>query len=371
LVCLGALGLRVPAALAQAADADEASAESELDERSKDDEAGEQDSAPRPASGGAEEVPAAALALFEEGRELVAAGRHERACDKFEHARAIFAGIGVRFHLAACWERVGKTASAHALFLEVEAATRELGQTERAAVARERAAGLAAKLSYLKVEVNEPVDGLTVRHRQASLDESQWSQPFAVDPGPHAVSARAPEHAPWSQTVDVPREPGVVTIRIPALEPAAKPKAKPAVAAEPPKAEPVAERAPEADRGTSSGQRTAALVLGGVGVGALLTGATFAVLYKASNDDAKAVCPSSMGCTGVEMDTHDQLVDDAKRARTLAFVGLGVGAAALGVAAYFFFNDPGAASGTETARVRAVPLVGSDGTLGGALDVTW
>lgn len=321
----------------------------------------------------AEDVPSEASALFEAGRELAAAGRDAEACEKFESARAIFPGIGIRFHLAECLRRIGRTASAQALFLEVEAATRALGQTERAVVAHERAVEVAGSLSYLLVDIPEPANGLTVEHDLEPVEQSRWGTPFPVDPGEHRVVAQAPGYQSWSATVMVAAEPGVVTVKVPAL----KPNPKPAVAAKPaskkePKpdvAEPAAVAEPESDQGVSSGRRTAVLVLGSVGVGALLTGGTFAVLYKASNDDAKAVCPSSSGCTGVEMDTHEQLVDDARRARTWSFVGFGVGAAALGAAAYFFFTGQPEAE-TGVAEWRAVPFLGGDG-FGAAVDGVW
>ena len=67
---------------------------------------------------------AAAEALFERGRELMAQRRVKEACPLFEESQRLDAGIGTQFNLAACYEAAGRFASAYTLFLEVAEAAR-------------------------------------------------------------------------------------------------------------------------------------------------------------------------------------------------------------------------------------------------------
>src|SRR5262245_30897133 len=94
---------------------------------------------------------ATAQALFDEGRKLASSGRFAEACPKLEESLRLDPGIGTRFHLANCYERAGRTASAWTTFLEVAAAAKEAKQPEREKVARDRASALEPKLSRLTI----------------------------------------------------------------------------------------------------------------------------------------------------------------------------------------------------------------------------
>src|SRR5687768_2018720 len=67
---------------------------------------------------------AAARALFAEGRSLMEGERFAEACPKFEESLRLDDGMGTQFNLAHCWDKLGRTASAWALFLDVAAAAR-------------------------------------------------------------------------------------------------------------------------------------------------------------------------------------------------------------------------------------------------------
>src|SRR5690606_28101935 len=129
---------------------------------------------------------------------LMESGRSAEACPRFEESDRLEPGLGTRFHLAACYEAVGKSASAHALFLEVAAEAKQRDQEEREGVARQRAEALERRLSRLTIEVpfaSSPE--LRVERDGLPIGTAQWGLAVPVDPGRHRVSASAPGREPW------------------------------------------------------------------------------------------------------------------------------------------------------------------------------
>lgn len=171
--------------------------------------------------------PAAARALFDQGRELAAAGDYPGACAKFEASLALDVGVGTKYNLADCWEQIGRTASAWTLFLEVAANSRAAGQSEREAVARQRAEALTPKLSFVRIEVQNPAAEQQVLLDGSSIERGAWGNELPLDPGEHTLSARAPGRKDFTTTlrVDIASK---LRLTIPGLEPRAAPAPEPA-----------------------------------------------------------------------------------------------------------------------------------------------
>lgn len=268
--------------------------------------------------------------IFKEGRELAQAGRYPEACEKFEASLALDRGIGTLFNLADCREHLGKNASAVTIFRAVAARAEEAKQTDRAELARGRAAALEPKIDYLVVDVDptSAPSGLAVSADGEALAKEKWGQRVAIDPGKHAIVASAAGKKPWTKNLDVPEPGATIVVTIPDLV-AAEPTAEPSAASPvPPAGATPAEDVPAAKGHDNTVQL---FLLGGVGAGVIAAGAGFAA-YSWSNEDAKHVCPTSVNCTTSDVSRHAQFASDARTARAIGYVGVGVSLASLATA---------------------------------------
>ncbi len=356
------------------------SAHAEPDKRDKSDKAEKADKTEKSEkSDNSEKSVDKARALFREGRELVNAQKYAEACPKFEQSFLIERGIGTMYNLADCWEKLGKTASAHAMFSSTAEAARSMGQPERAQLARERAAALAPKLSRLVILVGTPAKGLTLWRDDKQVDQGSWGMATPIDTGSHEIKAVAPGKQPFVAHVEIPEFSGTVSVTVPPLAdavqaPAAKSAAQrkrvaaaPADRSEKVRQEPTDR--PEADS-SSGNNRVLALVVGGAGVGAVVAGVVLALDYRSKNDDATSICPSAINCSRAEIERHSQLVDDARSSRNWSYLAFGVGGAAvLGAATIYVTSAPRRES--RAARIGVSPLSTASGPIGAALHGTW
>lgn len=162
---------------------------------------------------------AAAQALFDEGKQLVASGSFAAACAKFAQSQQLDPGGGTLLHLASCHENEGKTASAWSEFNEALSWARRDGRADREAYAKARLKELEPKLVKMTVVVAPSirVAGLVVRRNGRPLTEAEWGMAVPVDPGEHLIEALAPGHAAWVKRTRVDRQTGNIVIDVPLL----------------------------------------------------------------------------------------------------------------------------------------------------------
>jgi tetratricopeptide (TPR) repeat protein len=272
---------------------------------------------------------AAAEALFDKGLALLKQGEYAQACAFLEQSQSVERGIGTMLYLAECYEKLGRTASAWAMFREAASAAQAEGQAERAQAGSARAAQLEPQLARLAILVPPPaqVQGLEVLRNGQVLPSAVWGVAVPVDPGSQRVEARAPGYESWSHTENLGKG-AQQTLTVPPLTAAptgaAPPPPQPlaATAAEPaPAAAAVASASSAAKPGAA--QRTAAWITGGVGAAALLVGTYFGVRAASKNSDAEQACPDQK-CSPANYELHE----DAQSAATLSNVFV-IGGAAL------------------------------------------
>ncbi|HKO94822.1 MAG TPA: hypothetical protein VJU61_26890 [Polyangiaceae bacterium] len=303
---------------------------------------------------------AAARALFSEGRELMAAEKYAEACPKFEESLRLDQGMGTQFNLAHCWEKLGRTASAWALFLDVAASARASNQPDREAAAKERAAALEAKLTRLRITFPDPAPEAKIFRDEQEVRKAAWGTAVPVDPGSHVIRVTARGKREWTQDVKVPATSRTFSVTVPALED--QPSAQQGDEALPHEDQDKVAKETVAPAKGSGGPNVAALVIGGVGVAALVTGTVFALQGRADNNEALKLCrtESTDGqhcATSDERDRHDELVADARREQNIAYVSWAIGGAAVITSTILFLSSSG---DSETGSIAVAPTLALD-----------
>lgn len=287
-----------------------------------------------------------AQALFEDARRLMDQQRHREACAKFQESNRLDPAMGTQFNLADCYERIGRYASAWILFVDVAAAARGSGETDREQAARRRALAVEPRLTKLRIRVAAPIDGLVVSIDGQPIPSPQWGTASPVEPGAYRVEARASGYQPWSRTIAARGEGSTVDLLVPALAPhRSRPR-------------------PEPDATAALDSRVTAAItmaaLGGVGL-AVGVGTGIAAIVKKNQADEH--CPIENQCyaEGIE------LRDEARKVAGVSTVSFAVGASALVGAVLLWLTASDAAPATQAAdaaTARASVWCGPEGAGG-------
>jgi hypothetical protein len=288
---------------------------------------------------------AAATALFDEAKTLLAAGNVADACRKLEESRRLDPLPGTLLNLAACHEREGLTASAMAEFREARAMAERDHRDDRVKFADEHLKALAPKVSMLVIAVGHDAErnDLTVTLDGIALGRAAWGTRIPVDPGTHVVLATAAGKAPRRLEIRVGPDGDVQTATLQPLDDAPPPLPPPTASVAPvpavaPAPAPVSPPpAPEVLAPAPSGlstRRTWAIVSAGVGVLGVGAGTFFGVRALQEHNDPNATCTTSP-CTS----TSTSLNNQAKFAADASTVSFAVGLVGLGVGAFLWFGD--------------------------------
>ncbi len=299
---------------------------------------------------------AAAQALFDRAQALVEQDHFVEACPQFAESERLDPAIGTMLWLADCYENAGQTANAWTTF-DQAAVMSAARHDPREAVARARAARLAARISRLTIVVPPKVaeaPGLQIRCDGVAIDSALFGQPLSLDPGSHTITGNAENRQVWWTTVQLAPGDGTTSVTVPEL--AAVPSAPTPVAgsASVPRAEGVA--TPRASRGTA--QRIAGIALAAGGATGVLVGSVLSLNAKARYDDSRAFCLADNECAAIGRQDRLQASSMAAGA-TVAF---GVGAAAIAGGIVLFLTAP---------RSTPIALALSPGFHGGALHASW
>src|SRR5580700_8452469 len=131
---------------------------------------------------------AAAQALFDQARQLMADGKYAEACPKLVESQRLDPGAGTLLNLGQCYEKNGQTASAWVTFKDAAAAAELKHRADWSQRARERAQALEPLLSRLTIDVPQEERGLGIQVRRDGVEvgSAEWGAPIPIDPGDHA-----------------------------------------------------------------------------------------------------------------------------------------------------------------------------------------
>jgi hypothetical protein len=286
---------------------------------------------------------AAAQALFDQAKKLMADGNSADACPKLEESQRLDPRSGTLINLARCYEGTNRLASAWSTYIEAATAAKAAGNSEREGVARERAATLVPRLSKLTIVVApalKGVQGLELTRDGVAVREPSWGLPLPTDAGEHEVTAKAPGHAPFAKKVTVSGEGAITTVSVPELALDASPSAAQGPSGNTAPATP--------DTGSKGGTaRTLAVVAGGIGVVGVGLGTAFGLASKSKHDEAAQYC-SGAECTDARGVTAGKSALTDGNISTIAMIVGGVG---LATAVTLWLTAPSAHADEPAAQV--------------------
>lgn len=280
---------------------------------------------------------AAAEAAFQQGKDLLKAGKINEACTAFEKSQANDPQLGTEYNLASCYEKAGRLASAWAAF-------RELAQRDqnaaRKADSEKHAAALQPRLIKLLISVRAPVAGLKVTRNGEDVSQSVGIE-SPVDPGDYEIGAVADGFKPWSVKVSAKQEGGTVQVTVPELE-------KLPVDANPHEGNDMRPLPTGPGVGATvspeGGHKPLGLYVAAGGGAVIAGGLVFGYLAMSKHSDAKNLCGGSVDmctATGDNLATAQSDESSAKSNGTISTVLVGVGAAAVVTGAILYFTSHG------------------------------
>ncbi len=265
----------------------------------------------------------AAEALFEQGRQALAAGDLDTACARFRASDQVEPAAGTRANLADCEERRGRVASAWEAY---QSALAKLppGDT-RIPIVQDRIKKLEARLPKLVLSLAPGAPRETgVKEGDAMLGAAAtYGVPLPLDPGAHHLAVTAPGRAPRNLDVTL-AEGKTATLTVEPGPPEAASSSPSSAASSSSTASPTA-----APAGGSAGP----WIIGGVGVVGLVAGAITGAIVLHAKSVADAHCtlgppPTCKDQTGMDAASLVRTLGPATTV-TLAFGATGVAAGAV------------------------------------------
>lgn len=293
-----------------------------------------------------------AQALFEQGRAAVEARDCARAIPLFRKSQETYPARGTLFNLAQCEAELGQLTSSTQHYKEL------LPQLQpgdpRLPITQQRLAELERRLPRLVIQLAQDAPAPAELHLDsAPLPQGSVGSELPVDPGDHVIVVRWADGRRTEARVSL-REGAREDVRL-------DPPATPVAVAPPPAPESAAPQAPsppphDASAPPSSGRRSLAFAIGGVGAAALGGSFIMGGLALGTKGDLEDECPTPSQCS-------DRGMSLSARGQTLSTTGTVLGAlglAGIGAGLVLLLTTP--EQGTSVALAPAI-LPGGGGAL--------
>jgi hypothetical protein len=143
-----------------------------------------------------------ARAQFQRAIELEQAGNYTTALEQFRDVGQVRMTPQVRFHIATCEEKLGRLVTAlggyQLAFADADSVGEDFKNEVNGAVTR-----LQASIPKLVIERGSGAEAAEIQLDGVALGASSVGVPVPLDPGPHAVTAKAPGFLSFNQTVSI------------------------------------------------------------------------------------------------------------------------------------------------------------------------
>lgn len=292
--------------------------------------------------------------LFEEGAELEKKADYAAALAKYREAEQITVTPGLRFHKGYCLEMTGKLSAALEEYESADKLARDANKQDVHAAVVARLEPLRARVPQIAIRL-----ATGAKDAEVQLDGTPIGAPlldgkaFRLDPGEHAVTARARGYKSFVRRVQVPESMTTKVdivldragpdVAVAAVAPAPSNTLAPAV----PVTEPPMEAAPHRSLVVPIATTAGAVVL-------VTTGIVLVVVAGNAQADAKVDCALKTSCDS-----------EQSKVRTFDALALGsfIGAAGLGVLSAVLWTSKGGDRAAIVAKpARAGGSVGIEGS---------
>jgi hypothetical protein len=290
-----------------------------------------------------------ARALFQRAIELEQAGNYTAALEQFREVGQVRMTPQVRFHIATCEEKLGRLVTAlggyQLAFADADSVGDDFkGEVERAVTRLE------ASIPKLVIARGSGAEAAEIQLDGVALGASSVGVPVPLDPGPHAVTAKAPGFLSFNKTVSIgENEQKQVDILL-TPEPQ-----EPRV--------PLAAGPGGASEGEKPNKKLVPYVIGGVGVASLIgSGVLFALRQSTLSDLEKKCGPDRNQCPSSAAGE----VSNLGLYNVTAQIALGVGVLGVGTAVTLLVLQGKRASPPTTSGMTLVPSAPNS-----ALGMSW
>lgn len=277
-----------------------------------------------------------ARAQFQQGTELEQAGNWTAALQAFREVGQVRMTPQVRFHIAVCEENLGRLVAAlggyELALAEADKVNPDFKGEVEANITR-----LRARIPKLVIVRGAGADAAAIELDSVAVGDSSVGVEVPLDPGPHAVTAKAPNRKPFEASVTL-KEQETARLEV-VLEELPPELLRPAASL-------------PADKPPS---KVVPFVIGGVGVASLIGSGVLFGLRQGALSDLDKACPTRTDCPSSKQSRYD----DLKFYHYGSQVALGVGVVALGTAgALLYFQSRKKEPSPQTsARVLVLPTL--------------
>ena len=270
-------------------------------------------------------------------------------------------------NLADCEEKLGRLGPAAKHFLEARDLANAQGVQNQATYAAQRLQSIEQRMPKLVIKLAPGVPPDTVVARDGvDLGPASLGTPLPIEAGKHTIVARGGGlQRDYEVTVAQSGNTDVIVTPIGGRAMTAPQGGTPPRAAAPGAPVPVpsggagaigigSSSATEGSNGNI--QRIGGVVLIGTGAVGLAVGSVFGLKVQSKNAEIRETCPEGTFCSPDEMLQYYSAVSDAKAARTISYIGFGVGAAFVTAGVISLLTAPKGRGGTG--RLWFQPTVG-------------